>query len=32
MVQPKSPIKAISVEMPENAITERIIKCAIFSS
>lgn len=29
MFQPKFPAKAIPVEMPENAITERIIKCAI---
>ena len=29
IVQPKFPGKAIPVDMPENAITERIIKCAI---
>jgi GxxExxY protein len=29
IVQPKFPAKAIPVDMPENAITERIIKCAI---
>ena len=29
MVHPRFPVKSIPVEMPENAITERIIKCAI---
>lgn len=29
MVQPKYPVKTIPSAMPENAITERIIKCAI---
>jgi GxxExxY protein len=29
IVQPKFPVKAIPSDMPENAITERIIKCAI---
>ena len=29
VVQPKFPVKAILADMPENAITERIIKCAI---
>lgn len=29
MVQPKYPLKKIPDNMPENAITERIIKCAI---
>lgn len=29
MVQPKFPVKAVPVDMPENEITERIIKCAI---
>jgi GxxExxY protein len=29
IVQPKSPIKAIPADMPENTIAERIIKCAI---
>ncbi len=28
-IQPKFPIKAVPSDMPENAITERIIKCAI---
>ena len=28
-VQPKFPVKAILSDMPENAITERIIKSAI---
>lgn len=27
--QPRIPVKAIPLDMPENAITERIIKCAI---
>lgn len=29
IVEPKFPFKAIPSDMPENAITERIIKCAI---
>lgn len=29
MSDAKIPVKAIRVDMPENAITERIIKCAI---
>ena len=29
MVQSKFPVKVIPSDMPENAITERIIKCAI---
>lgn len=29
MVQPRFPVKVIPSDMPENAITERIIKCAI---
>ena len=29
MVHSKFPVKAISSDMPENAVTERIIKCAI---
>jgi GxxExxY protein len=29
IAQPKFPLKAIPSDMPENAITERIIKCAI---
>ena len=29
MVQPKFPVKTIPSNIPENAITERIIKCAI---
>lgn len=29
MVQPKIPVRAIPLDMPENAITERVIKCAI---
>ena len=29
IVQPKFPAKPIPLDMPENAITERIIKCAI---
>jgi GxxExxY protein len=29
MVQSKFPVKVIPLNMPENAITERIIKCAI---
>ena len=29
MVHPKFPVKAIPGDMPENAVTERIIKCAI---
>ena len=29
MVQPKFPIKTIPLNIPENAITERTIKCAI---
>jgi GxxExxY protein len=29
MSHAKFPVKAIRVDMPENAITERIIKCAI---
>ena len=29
MVHPRFPVKNIPVEMPENTITERIIKCAI---
>lgn len=29
MMLSKFPVKSIPVDMPENAITERIIKCAI---
>ena len=29
MVHSKFPVKAIPSDMPENAVTERIIKCAI---
>lgn len=29
MVHSKFPVKAISSDMPENVVTERIIKCAI---
>jgi len=29
MVHSKFPVKAVPSDMPENAITERIIKCAI---
>lgn len=29
MVQSKFPVKYVPSEMPENAVTERIIKCAI---
>ena len=29
MVPPRFPVKTIPTSMPENAITERIIKCAI---
>jgi len=29
MGQPRFPVKAFPSDMPENAITERIIKCAI---
>lgn len=29
VTQPKFPLKAIPADLPENAITERIIKCAI---
>lgn len=29
IVQPKFPVRAIPLDMPENAITERVIKCAI---
>jgi GxxExxY protein len=29
MISSKYPVKTISTDMPENAITERIIKCAI---
>ena len=29
IIQPKSSVKVIPTDMPENAITERIIKCAI---
>lgn len=29
MIHSKFPVKNIPAEMPENAITERIIKCAI---
>jgi len=29
MVHPKLPVKSIALDIPENAITERIIKCAI---
>jgi GxxExxY protein len=29
MVTPKFPVKSIPSDMPENAVTERIIKCAI---
>jgi len=29
IVQPKFPVKVAPADMPENAITERIIKCAI---
>ena len=29
MISSKFPVKAISADMPETGITERIVKCAI---